>query len=1164
MSSIENYSTLAEGRKRVAVIFADVAGFTELSEKLDPEEIREIINECFNYITSPVYELEGTIDKYIGDCIMILFGARYAHADDAKRSVMCAVKMMELINDFSKSNLSSRGLSLGLSIGINYGLVVTGGVGNYFDRDYTVMGDIVNTAQRLQYSANEGTILVSESVYVETKEMFDYSQAKEVSVKNKGKPVKCYSPEGIRNEYFYENDMSFIERQREMSLLNSVYNKASNTGFKYVVVTGEAGMGKTRLLKEFTSQLGSDVKKVWTECNTFSMNRPYSLISGMLSGIMNINPLDSKNMRQHRLISFLDYILDKYSDDEIRRNYNFIGLLMGLERDAEFQAIFESMGHDNVRREILKQLALFFTNLCGKQKLVLVADDVQLADSASLQLLEEFIPLITEVRAVFILASRYGLSSLQGPKSGLRQDIHLKRLSEEGVRKLSCSLLNCDSLTGPLFDRIAGFAKGNPLYIRELTTSMDRKGIIDIDNGIARLLENEALHMPENIHNLIISNISTLDDKSLKLLQAASVIGREFTSTQLIHLMDKAISIEDIAGMPVKMKLIELKSTHTSSKAVERIFQFTHEVEREVIYDSLLNKEKAMLHRKIGEYLESVFSNDIENHYESLCEHFLKAGMNRKSAIYYYKSAVSQRESYNLGLALDYFNKYLQVCRDDTDADYLDRIVGAYYGIGQINFINANYDAALGALEKALDNSGMGDETIRVRLLIVEIYKDMGRLDDAITILESIGLRIKEGSPQYGRWIQLKCAILRIKGDSTALGIIMKAEKILIKAGDFHNLSEIMKHAGMIHFSKGDIDNALLFMNKSYKYAEKNNHLDIMAKVSGDLGILYHSTGIVSKALEFLNKSLDMSRKLSYQRGIIAASINLGVLYLDKGLFNAADKFFTDALEISVEVGSKLYKCVSLTNLGDVAYEMGEFGKAFGNYSESLEMAENIKTPVEVGVNLIGMIKILLKYVQPDIYGGQPDDTCENVDPSVLERINSWLEEKDVPSAGNFEGGTKIAELLDMASVVLDYAGRIFEETEEATYLADYNTYMGLVAQYGGDFDNSMKRFDKALEISAECRNDKKRLKALRQKGRLLILMNRQLEAIRLFEEAISISNALESDFEAAKSWFGLYKASKAAGMWKETGRSIEQAAIYISKTDKSRWTELINTEILQ
>ncbi|HPD01533.1 MAG TPA: adenylate/guanylate cyclase domain-containing protein, partial [Acetivibrio sp.] len=262
-SSVQNFDTLSESRRNVAVIFADVSGFTALSEKLDPEEVREIINDCFDYITRPVYELEGTIDKYIGDCVMVLFGAKYIHSDDAKRAVVCAMRMMNLIEEFSKERLSSKGLSLTLSIGINYGLVVTGSVGNTFDKDYTVMGDIVNTAQRLQSNAESGSIFVSESVYVETKGIIKYTKPVEIKVKNREKTVRCYLPIEINAEHDYDDRTPFIGREKELGQLVSIYNYAINTNTKCISIIGEAGVGKTRLLEEFSSNLAMDIKKVW-------------------------------------------------------------------------------------------------------------------------------------------------------------------------------------------------------------------------------------------------------------------------------------------------------------------------------------------------------------------------------------------------------------------------------------------------------------------------------------------------------------------------------------------------------------------------------------------------------------------------------------------------------------------------------------------------------------------------------------------------------------------------------------------------------------------------------------------------------------------------------------------------------------------------------------
>jgi len=1114
LSSVENFGTLDESRKNVAVMFADISGFTSLSEKLDPEEVREIINECFNYITSPVYELEGTIDKYIGDCVMVLFGARYTHMDDAKRVVMCAMKMMDLISEFSTNMLSSKGVKLNLSIGINYGLVVTGSVGNYFDRDYTVMGDIVNTAQRLQMSAGEGVILVSESVFTETKDKFEYSGPIEVKVKNKENPVRCYRPIRINSEYFYDNEMSFIERQKEIGQLNSIFNEALNTGLKCAVVTGEAGLGKTRLLKEFTSKLGNDLKKVWVDCNTISQNRSYSLITGILSGIMNINSQDSANMRKHRLISFLDYILTDYSDEEIKHNYDFLGLLMGLERDRDFQSIFESMSHENIHYELLKQLALFFTSLCQKQRLLIITDDAQWADNGSIQILNDLIPMLKGLKAVFIFSSRFDLKALLTEDKNYKTEVKLSPLSKAGVRNLTCALLDSRRVEDMLFDAILKFTKGNPLFIKELLSNIKRKGIYYIQKGQAVIEEAELKKIPENIQNLIRSNISALDGKSLKILQAAAVIGKEFSFSLVNHLLDNSITNEEVAGIPVQMNLIELKSTHTSVRIVDKTYEFTHEIEREVIYNSILNKEKTTLHKKIGEYLEAAYSKDIENYYEALCVHLIKAGLPKKAAGYYYKAAMKLKDGFNLSSSLECFERFLELVAVESGDSSDDRKFNACKEKGRIHFINANYEGALEQLYKALDHADLPDDINYTKIQIAEVYKDMGRLEDASQIISELEPGLHEGDLNYGKWLQLKCNILRIKGDTGTLILARKSEKIILKTGDYRSLSEIMKHAGMIYFSKGDIDNALSYMNKSYRYAERNKLLEIMAKVSGDLGIIYHSTGMISKALEFFNKSMDISKKLSYQRGVIAACINLGVLYLDKGLFLTAQKLFTESIEIAREVGSRLYECVNLTNLGDISYEIGEFDMAGMNYENSLSIARELEASVEEGVNYTGLAKIHLKF-------------------------------------GRYKE----------AAGLLETAWNIFKEADELVSLGDCYTYKGYIEQQKGCFDAAMEYYDKAVAIFSECRNEKKKLKAVRYKASLLLSRGLYTDALKLLDEAILEADRLESDYESAKCWFGSYKALHAAGRHDEAVVSLTKADAFVSKVDGCRWSEIIRQE---
>lgn len=598
-SSVQNFDTLSENRRNVAVIFADVSGFTALSEKLDPEEVRELINECFSFITKPVYEMEGTIDKYIGDCVMILFGAKYIHADDAKRAVLCCMRMMKLISEFSEERLSSQGISLNLSIGINYGLVVTGSIGNTFDKDYTVMGDIVNTAQRLQSNAQRGNILVSESVFIETKDMIGYSEPMEIKVKNKEHPVKCYNPLKVKDEYYYENRTVFVGRIKELNELVTTYNSVQNSGTKCINIVGDAGLGKTSIIKLFSTKLGTDVKKVWADCSSLHQNRAYYTISSIIMNIMNINPGDSISVKQHRVSSFLDYILKDKTEEEIKRNTDFIGLVLGLPRDNDFQNILNSMNFDNVRREIVKQLCIFFVHLSKRYKLVIVVDDIHWCDSNSLTIIRELVEMLSNANITFIFSSRYELEELKKLENKKYRVLKIRKLDKKLIKEMTCTLLNCRDLDEVFLHIVMKFTNGNPLYIGEFIQKIRRIHSFAIVEGVAVIDPSEATSIPGNIQSLILANISELDDKARNLLQAASVIGKEFRFSIVCALVGMNVD-EAFASLrlPIHMNIISLKTAYTAFGVVEKEFMFNQDTERDAIYNNILNKDKREYHKK--------------------------------------------------------------------------------------------------------------------------------------------------------------------------------------------------------------------------------------------------------------------------------------------------------------------------------------------------------------------------------------------------------------------------------------------------------------------------------------------------------------------------------------------------------------------------------------
>jgi len=1115
-SSIQNFETLSENRRNVAVIFADISGFTALSEKMDPEEVRELVNDCFNYITKPVYELEGTIDKYIGDCVMILFGAKYIHADDAKRAVLCCMEMMKLINEFLEERLFAKGLSLNLSIGINYGLVVTGSIGNAFDKDYTVMGDIVNTAQRLQSNAQRGNILVSESVYMETKDIFDYSEPTEIKVKNKEQQVKCYIPLKVKNEYYNESKIVFVGRVKEFNTLVAAYNSAQNSGTQCVNLIGNAGLGKTSIIKKFYNSLGNDVKKVWVDCNAIYQNRAYYAISSILMGIMNMSAGDGVNVKQHRLASFLAYILKGKKEEEIKRNADFLGLVLGLPRDNDFQNILNSMSINSIRKEIIKQIYIFLVELSKKFKPVIIVDDIHCADSNSVAIISELISMLTHVGITFVFSSRYELEEFKQLDSKRYRTVKVCKLGKNQIKELICKLLNCNDINKSFLDSTIKYTNGNPLYIAEFIHRIKRAESFKVVDGIAEVDPLELVSIPENIQSLILANMSELDEKTKDLLQVASVIGKEFRLSIICELLE--IGIEEafiLLQLPQDMNVISLKTAFTASGIVEKVFIFNQDTEREALYNNILNKDKLKYHKKIGEIIEARYKKEIEDYYEVIYTHFSRANQVEKAAQYAFRTAVQFRNIYDMASSLEYYNKFLDLALSKKDLED-ERVFQAYRDMGYINFLTAEYKKALDNLNKALERAKLYDDIYSVKLMIADVYKEQDFYDKALGIIDEIEPKLKLENMLYGKLLQMKCNIYRIIGNAEALYIAQTAESILTKNVDYENFAEIMNQAGIIYYTKGDVANSLLCLDKAYKSAEKINNLAIMSKVSGNLGAICHATGMISKAQEFLNKSIHLSEKISDQQGYIASCINLGILYMDRGLFGKAEILFNEAFNISKEISSRLNESIILTNLGDIMYERGDMDKAYEYYVQSLEIAKEINVPVGEGINFINLARL---YIEQGKYKRSKD--------------------------------------------ALQTAYDIFVKAEEWAYISDYYRYTALYELINGDIEKALEDCNKAILISEEIKSDIRKLKTLRLKAEILEKTRDIKTALELLDESIKLSHQMESDYEAAKGYFARYTLNKSQGDLKAARSDIGLAKDYAAKVDECKFTKLVeNTKI--
>lgn len=1112
-SSIQNYSILAESRKNVAVLFADVSGFTALSEKLDPEIVREIINDCFNYITAPVYEFGGMIDKYIGDCVMALFGAKTNHIDDAKRAVLCAVKMSKLIQEFNQEKIIPLGLDLQLSIGVHYGLVVTGRVGNYYDMDYTVMGDTVNTAQRIQSSTPKSSIYVSEAVYKETYLDIEYSQPIALAVKNKENLIICFMPLSIKKDLESANEhLPMVGRQVQLNQLLESLEASKQNCSSVIGVTGPAGIGKSTLIDAFLHYCGQEVKIVKVECNPSLTYSPYSLMTNLLMGMMNINTGEALIVKQSRVISYISFIMSKYDEEAIKRNYQFISFLMGMEIDKETRDIISAMDSKSLYHEISYQLSLLFNEFESRFQSIIIIEDMHWSDAKSIALLKEMWSgnVLRDGKNLYVYTSRNPLDELKVLSMDNHKHIGLEPLDGESITEYTRLYFGCLDVAKSTKEYITGFSEGNPLYMHQLLKYIKNIPLYDLKDNVL-YLNKDIERIPNSLQGLILSKLNYLSHQTTEMIQAASVIGKDFTLSVLSKLLNRDVEGEEYLKEAVNSNILIHKSTYTYNSSREKLYSFSHETERETIYNSILIKKKVSYHKNTASAIEALYSRNIESHFEVLGDHFEKGNEPLKAFQYYYNAAQHYRNLFNTQEALSYFLKAYNCISKQKQASK-EKMYTVCVQIGELYSILSDFKNARLYLNRALKHADNSSEVWAVELDMARIYKEQSKYKQAMDILENLQEQMKQSNKLYGSLLFLKCNIQRVIGQShEALVNIKKAESILQKNRDYENLAKVLNAAGVIYHTTSDVDNALKLYLKAYKYSERTGDLQTLMKCAGNMATIYHIQGDLNNAMKYFNAAMELSKKISHRQGYLINSNNLGILYMDKGHFLKAKALFEEAAKISKETSTLFAQSACLSNIADIEYYLGDYKAANKCASHALVISKEIEDIEGQGINNIILAKICLEQA-----------------------------------------------MLDKANVYLDEAYKIYNELNSDDGWSDYYYYLAQYNKEKHQLDKALVLAYKSKELAQKCQNNRKYAKALRLIGILLQEQNNFEASLLQLNESIELLENEEAFYELIKSQYFRALCYNKLGKSDAANKDYKAVTMNIKKIDKCKWTKII------
>jgi class 3 adenylate cyclase/tetratricopeptide (TPR) repeat protein len=710
-------------RRLATVMFADISGFTAMSEKMDPEEVTCTMNDCFCMMGECIAKHGGTIDKFIGDCVMALFGVPKALEDTPQKAVNTAIELRNCLQKFNKEkNLA---IPLNLHIGINSGPVLAGMVGSDEKQDYTVMGDTVNLASRLEDASKVGQILVGPSTYEATREGFTYRALEPIILKGKAEPVQVYELLSIKETLSRVQRRAgrmissvMVGRDTELNRLEFQVMKGVNGEGSIVNVIGEAGIGKSRLIAELKNS--SVMKKVaLREGRAISMgaNLGYHLVIDFLKNWAQITEEDSEIAALTKLESAIRTI----APEEMREILPFVATLMGVKLVGRYAERVKGIEGEALEKLILKNVRDLIIKSTELTPLVIVTEDLHWADMSSIELLESLFRLAETKRVVFVNIFRPGyketgeriVETIKESLPAHYEEIRIEPLSEEMSETLIDNMLNIKGLSHGIKNKIIQRAGGNPFFIEEVVRSFIDQGAVIVKNGGFEVTEKiETMVIPHTINDVLMARIDRLEDETRTLIKVASVIGRNFFYKILAEV---ARTIEDIDNRLEYLKEIQLIKERKRMEELEYLFK--HALAQEAAYESLLVQRRKELHKNVADSIEKVFNERLHEFYGILSYHYINAEDWDKAEEYILKAGEEALKSSASSEALNYYQRaielYIRKHGDDVDNTTL---AGMEENIGYAFMNKGLYKEAVDYFDRAVINRG---EKIRSNLFFI-------------------------------------------------------------------------------------------------------------------------------------------------------------------------------------------------------------------------------------------------------------------------------------------------------------------------------------------------------------------------------------------------------------------------------------------------------------
>ncbi len=932
-------------RRVITMLFCDVKGSTAAAENVDPETWTDIMSGIFEYMIRPIYKYEGTVPRLMGDAILAFFGAPIAHEDDPQRAVLAGLEIQAGIKDYTEEIHLKYGLDFRLRVGINTGLVVVGAIGSDLRMEYTAIGDAINLAARMEQTAAPGTVQISDETYKLVAPLFDFEALGEVEVKGKAAPIKTYRPLGLKRSPGHLRGLEgltspLVGREAQLALLNQQLNQLKIGLGSIVTVIGEAGLGKSTLITELI-KANKELNTVWLRGDSVSYARSISYFPWRQIIRQSIDAREDDSPSEVR--GKLRYVCDCCAMPG--GDVPFLEAMLAVESEESLQVVAGYQGEALVQK-MVDATRGHLCGLAGENLLVIVFDDLHWADEASLNLLLNIVELTDTQPILFICmlrsdktaASWETIKKVQQKAIGNYHSISLEPLHDEQTDILLNNLLGVNNLSKNVRDMIVERADGNPFFIEELIRSLIETNQIVRENSHWRTISEDAkVSLPDTLRGVLGARIDRLPELTKHILQNASVVGRSFE----LRVLNRLTHLNDALNMHIQyLEEVSLVEPLLNEYA------FRHVLIQETAYDSILIKKRTELHRQIGEALEELHTNRIEEFAPLVANHFY-AAQDSRSLKYDILAGEKAARLYANAEAATHFGRALEVAKRNASDNM--QIASIFTQLGHVLELIGYHQQALAIYDEMLAFArAKNEKSIELNALMAKatIYSIFSQLHNsalseqmliqALEISAEIGDRVTQARLNWN----LMLNYLFSKRIDQALRHGELALTLARDLDDHEQLAFVLNDLCRVYTCLGDFEKAYAVIREARDLWDALDNQPMFIDSLGSEAEARFNAGDYDKALECSTQALQMSEKIGNLWGQAYNRMLIGFVQVDRGEIGRAIQLCNEAILLG-DQGSLLASTIGTrSDLAWIYGRYGAIGKGFTLIEEALEATE--------------------------------------------------------------------------------------------------------------------------------------------------------------------------------------------------------------------------------